>query len=495
MGKPKQILAIIGIGIGMIVLGMIFSSVNMALASIQKDFSASVLELQWMMNTFGIGLCVPLLTMGKLGDAYGRKRLYLCGLAISLVAAFVGGFAKTQYQLILSMGLFGFGGSLILPLSQALLVHQFPVEKKEKAVALWSIFASVTLACGPLVAGVLLNWFGWRWIYLLDVPLVLLACAMVYFFVEKEKEFHKPHCDWSGVTLFALIVASLIIAVLQGPEWGWNSPLIIGLFIFCFASFCFFIFLERKTEAPLFRPDLFSNRSFLFAAIPNGCTIGFIWVSFFLIPLFLQNMRNDTPLRAGFILLYIILPLTLLSVPIAKLYKRLGAKPLMLSGYACFIAAFLLQSLFIRTLWGIELGCLAIGLGWALTWGPSISCALSSISHNIAGIASGMFTTLQELGGIVFLALGGVVFRTVQQNRLAPNRAAIESALPADQFDSLISNPAALEKQLGADSPIFNWTEQAFYAGYEITFWFLFGVCLFAILMTLFLPSLEKTPS
>ena len=137
--KAKRVLAVTGIGFGLIVLGMIWSLVNTALASIQKDLSASVLQLQWMMNCFGIFLCVPLLTMGKLGDAYGRKRLYLFGLAIALLAAILGGFATRIEYLIACMGLFGLAGSMILPLSQALLVHQYPEEEKEKAVALGSM--------------------------------------------------------------------------------------------------------------------------------------------------------------------------------------------------------------------------------------------------------------------------------------------------------------------------------------------------------------------
>lgn len=126
----NKALAVAGIGLGVIVLGMIWSLVNTALASIQKDLFASVLQLQWMMNCFGIFLCVPLLTMGKLGDAYGRKKLFLCGLVIALLASVVGGFATRIEFLIACMGLFGLAGSMILPLSQALLVHQFPEHQK-----------------------------------------------------------------------------------------------------------------------------------------------------------------------------------------------------------------------------------------------------------------------------------------------------------------------------------------------------------------------------
>ena len=130
--STKRTLAVAGIGLGMTILGMFFSIVNTALASIQKDISATVLQLQWMMNCFGIFLCVPLLTMGKLGDAYGRRQLFLCGLAVALLASVIAGLATHIGVLIACMGLFGLCGSVILPLSQALIIHQFPENERGK---------------------------------------------------------------------------------------------------------------------------------------------------------------------------------------------------------------------------------------------------------------------------------------------------------------------------------------------------------------------------
>lgn len=489
----KKAFAVAGIGLGVIVLGMIWSLVNTALASIQTDLFASVLQLQWMMNSFGIFICVPLLTMGKLGDAYGRKKIFLCGLATALLASVIGGFATRIEFLIACMGLFGLAGSMILPLSQALLVHQFPEHQKGKAVALWSIFASLSLACGPIVSGLILNWLNWHWIYWINIPLITVAIAVVYFFVDRETEFQKPHCDWIGVGLLALIVGSLVMSIMQGPTWGWASPIIIALFAIWLISLVAFILLERKTKKPLFRPDLFSNRSFLFSAIPNGCTIGFLWVSVFTIPLYLQNVLRFSPLETGFCLLFITLPVFFFSVTVGKWYHKWGAKPLMLIGYALFLVGFLLQAFISPNYWSLGIGCLAIGFGWVLTWGPSISSSLSSIPHHIAGIASGMFTTIQELGAILSLALAGVFFRTAQQNYLQPHidliHSTLNSAKSETSLDSLLSNPAAMGQLLGPNAPILPWINNAFVAGYEATFQFLLGSCIVAILLTNLIPK------
>jgi EmrB/QacA subfamily drug resistance transporter len=496
----KRTLGVAGIGCGIMILGMVWSIANTALASIQKDLSANVLQLQWMMNCFGIFLCVPLLTMGKLGDAYGRKRLFLWGLVGAFVASIIAGFTNHISLLIACMGLFGLSGSAILPLSQALLIHQFPEKQKEKAVGLWSIFASLSLASGPLVGGVILSFWGWRWIYWINVPLILLIIPLIVFNVKKEEEHHKPHCDWGGVGLLALIICPLILGIMQGPTWGWASYSILGLFSLSFLSLCFFIALEKKTDAPLFRPDLFLQRFFLFSAIPNACMIGFIWIVFFLIPLYLQNLVGYTPLRVGLLLLLVTLPVAFLSVPVSKLYRKWGAKPLLICGFSLLALSSLLQSLFVSTgaFWPIGWGCLGIGIGWVLICGPSISCALSTIPHRAAGIASGMFTTMQELGAVVFLAIAGVIFRLTDQRFLAPQMDKIEAALQSfspDQKESLLTNPLAVARSLGEHSPILPALREGFLEGYQNAFWFLLGACLLAILLSLFLPKNKRASS
>ncbi|NDD57991.1 MAG: MFS transporter [Chlamydiae bacterium] len=495
--QPKKQLAILGIALGMIVMGMIWSLVNTSLASIQKDLFASVLQLQWMMNCFGIFQCVPLLIMGKLGDAYGRKKLFLCGLAVAFIASVMGGLASKIEFLISCMGLFGVAGSMILPLSQALLVHQYPEHQKGKAVALWSIFASLSLACGPIVSGLILHWMDWHWIYWIEVPLIAMAMITVYFFVDKETKFHKPHCDWIGVGFLAIIVGALVIAIMQGPSWGWTSPAILALFTSTLISLILFVVLEKKTKQPLFRPDLFSNRSFLFSAIPNGCTIGFLWVSVFIIPLYLQNMLQFSPLKTGFCLLLITLPVFFFSVTVSRWYEKWGAKPLMLLGYALFLIGFFLQAFMTPNFWSLGVGFLAIGLGWVLTWGPSISNSLSSIPHHIAGIASGMFTTIQELGAILSLAIASVFFGTAQQAFLQSHMDFIlfnfNTLNPEIQLDAVLTNPAAVELLLGPDTPILPLINHAFMSGYEATFKFLLGSCMVGILLTNLLPKLKKS--
>lgn len=489
----KKPLAVAGIGIGVMALGMMWAIVNTALSSIQKDLSANIHQLQWMMNLFGICLCVPLLAMGKLGDMYGRRRLFTIGLIVTVFALLFAGMAKNIVTLIGCMGLIGLASSLILPLSQALLVHEFPESRKEKAIGLWGVFASISLAIGPLVGGAIVSALGWRWIYWAVLPLPIISIILIATCVKKDQTNKKSHCDWIGVAFLATIVGSLIVAIMEGPTWGWLSFEVLGLFALALVALCIFVWLEQRTSVPLFRPDLFSHRGFLFSAIPNGCLLGYVWVAFFMIPLYLQNLQGISPFATGLAMLSVTLPVAFLSVPVSKWYKKIGPKPLILTGFSLLMMASIMQIFLSDGSFPLLiLSCFCFGLGWVIAWGPSISCALSSLPHSLAGMASGMFTTMQELGAIVSLSIAGVIFRQSQTTHLMPYQDHIHAELsyyPPETIDSLSSNPTAVEQILGASSDVVPYLRTSFVDSYHDVFWFLLVLSVLAAALALFLPN------
>lgn len=484
----QRMLALTGILLGGIVVGMAWSIINTALSSIQKDLSASLLQLQWVMNIFGIFICVPMLAMGKLGDGWGRKKLYLIGICGCGSASLIAGLATHINTIIASQALFGLSAAAIIPISQALTVHQFPENKKEKAVGIWGTFMSISLAIGPLVGGALVHFLSWRWVFLINLPLVGLAFILVLFAVKKEKP-EKAECNWKAIALLMGVVSALVVAIVQAPHWGWSSTPILGLFLAALFSLYLFKKEEKYAEKPLFRAEFFAQPSFLFSAVGNACMMGFIWATFFFIPLYLQNAFNYSPLNAGLTMLCISIPVALFSMSVSKLYRKLGAKPLMLSGFFLLSLGAGVQALYAEhnSQELIALSCLFIGLGWVLCWGPSTSFALSSIPHRAAGIASGMFTTLQEFGGNIGLALAGVFFRSGNTRVLEPHQPEINSALlalPQELAQSLLANPASAESILVKTSPILAWIQEAFISGYSSTMWFLVAFALFGIYLS-----------
>ncbi len=410
--KPstKKALALVGIGLPLLAVGMNFSIVNMAVSTLQKYFDAPISHLQWLLNVLGISVSVFLVTMGKLADAYGRRRLYLIGTTILAGASLLSGLAPALIWIIAAQAFQGIGCAIILPISQALLSHLYPEEKRSQAIALWAALACMSLALGPLLGGIILETIGWRWIFFINIPAALIALILILKAVDESKSVRTdPKIDVHGLILLIIAIGSLVVSIMQAPEWGWKTLYPAALFLLALSLF---IRSEKKSSAPIIRPDFFLRRTFLLATLANSCIIFFVWADFFLMPFFLQHALGFSPFRTGLLMLLVTVPVVLFSSTIGKLYAKTGPRLLLLSGFSLFALSALSQRLYaLDPLPLLLIAALSFGFGWVIAWGPSITTAISSVPRDAAGIASGAFTTVQEIGGTLGLAIAGTIFR------------------------------------------------------------------------------------
>ncbi|MDN3506423.1 MAG: MFS transporter [Simkaniaceae bacterium] len=412
MSSVKKSLAIIGATMGALSMGLSFSLINANLESIHQHFGASLVQLQWMINIYGIFIASTLVTMGRLGDIYGRKKIYLIGLFLFGVAMLGGGLAFTPGMIIGFQALYGLAGAILLPLSQAMLIDCFSEDQKSLAVGIWTGSGAITLSLGPIIGGLLLEFLSWRWIFLANVPFAIFGLLLTAFFAKDSKtEGESTKLDWPGVILLTLAIGTFVFATVQFNLW--QVPVIVLLYVIAALCIVGLLIVEGKVEMPIIREELFRSRMFLFSCAGNFCMIAFFWAGIFLIPLYIQKQLDFSPLHAGVLMLAFSVPIALISPIIGHLYKTVGPKVLISVGFCLMGASALMQLQYGDTIspYFIALATFCLGLGFGFVWTPTTTGALSAISRNFAGIASGTFITIQEIGGNMGLAVTATVAR------------------------------------------------------------------------------------
>lgn len=408
----RKILAITGIVIGFMAMGLSFSMINANLETLQNTLGASLVQLQWIINIYGIFIASTLVAMGRLGDIFGRKRVYLVGKAFFALAMLGGGFASSASVIIAFMPFWGLAGAIMLPLSQTLLIHMYPEEKKGIAMGIWNSSGGISLALGPLFGGFLLKFFDWRWIFLSSIPLIIIGCFLTAYFVKESKtEGESTKIDWAGVFALMAAIASFVLATVQSNIWPAHITTI--LYLFCACSILSLIFIEGKVKMPIIREDLLKNRSFLLCCMCGFAMIGIFWSEIFLLPFYIQKQLQFTPLQTGIIMLGFAVPIAIFSPLAGHLYHKMPPRILIFIGFLFLAISCLLQLGFATapSTYFVTIAIAFIGLGLSLVMTPTLAKALSAISRNFGGVASGTYVTLQEIGGSVGLAISVTVAR------------------------------------------------------------------------------------
>ena len=345
-----------------------FSIVNTALPAIQRDLPASILELQWIMNIFPIPFCVLVVMMGRMADLYGRRLLCNFGVALFGVSSLCAGLSSNALLLIYFRLFQGISLAAIVPSSMGLISHAFPGSEKGKAIGIWSSIGGVGLAIGPVLGGIFVSLLSWRWIFYINVPFAAIALLLNFLFVEESHSgTDERKLDWKGCALLTVGLTSLVLAVIQGPDWGWASAVTLLLFAIAIVSLIGFCFSEKRSPYPTVPFALLANRSFFSCSLVLFCVLFFNVSSFFLMPLYLQNIRHELPYVVGLMLLPITVSVVVFSPIVGQLMSKISAKALMLIGLFLYFLAGGMQMFFQADSALLYLlgSFVLIGLGWA----------------------------------------------------------------------------------------------------------------------------------
>ena len=407
----KRLLAMVSITSGIGNMSLCFSVLNTILALIAKDLNASILELQWILNIYGIFIATFLVLMGRLGDRFGYKKIFCLGLIFLVISTFGTSFSSSPLWIIFFQAFFGLAGAILLPVSQVLLIQMYPPSKENKAMSLWVMAGGLTLAFGPVAAGIFTQFGSWRLPFELMGVVSFISLVLAIFCIPEPKKHERQALDFVGTIFLMLTIAVFVLAVMETGTW--RIPVIIALYLLSIFLLVILLVLEKKAINPIIQEYLFTDRVFLCASIGNALLIFYIWCELFLLPLYLQNTLGKSILYTGITLLSITAPLTLCSLFVGKIYPKFGAKKLMVTGYLLLMLATLLELKLgaDTSIFWVIFPSLFFGVAWALIQVPAATTAMSGLKSSHAGAGAGTFNTLQEIGGVVGLTIVVTVVR------------------------------------------------------------------------------------
>jgi len=388
--------------------------VNVALPSIQRDLGASISGLEWTVNGYTLSFAVLLATGGRLGDIFGRRRMFLTGVVIFALSSATAGLAVSQTDLVISRVVQGVGAALMMPATLSIITDAFPPSERGKAMGTWAGVSGLALAVGPVVGGLLTEHVSWRAIFYLNIPVAIGAVLASLFAVRESRDRTVGReVDFAGVAVLTAGLSALILALVEGNEWGWGSTEVVALLAGSALALALFVAIELRVRVPMVEFHFFSNRNFL-GAIVVAMIVSFSMLGvFFFLALYMQDVLRYSPLEAGIRFL----PSTLMIVGLApvagRLADRFGPRWLIVAGLLVVAASLYSFSGIAVDSTYLELlpGFMLLGIGIALTMSPMTSAAMNAVPVEKAGIASGVLSMFRMVGGSLGVAVTGAIFQ------------------------------------------------------------------------------------
>jgi len=407
--------------------------VNVALPSIQRDLGASISGLEWTVNGYTLSFAVLLATGGRLGDIFGRRRMFLLGVVVFALSSATAGLAQNSTDLVISRVVQGVGAALMMPGTLSIITDAFPAHERGKAMGTWAGVSALALAVGPVLGGFLTEHVSWRAIFYLNIPVAAGAIAATIFAVRESRDTTVGReVDYLGVAALTAGLTALVLALVEGNAWGWASVGIVALLVGSALSLAAFVAIELRVKAPMVEFRFFADRNFV-GAVVVALIITFAMMGvFFFLAIYMQDILRYSPLEAG----VRFLPSTLMIVGVApvagRLADRFGPRWLIVAGLAILTLSLLsftriaVDSTYLDLLPGFML----LGIGIALTMSPMTSAAMNAVAVEKAGIASGVLSMFRMVGGSLGVAITGAIFQASAGHDF-------ESATPQNFVDGL----------------------------------------------------------
>lgn len=387
--------------------------VNLALHTIQGALHANITVLQWVLDLYNLTYASFIMTGGILGDLFGRRRIFVIGMALFTVGSLLCGLAPSPAILIAGRGIAGIGAALQLPGSLSILNVTFQDEnERAHAIAIWGGFNGLAMAIGPTIGGLLVDHFGWRSVFFLVVPFGIVVIGLALARVSESSAPQGRELDIAGQVFAFLFLGCLAFGFIQGPSLSWSSPWIIASFLTCAISLLAFLKTERGKSGALVSLEIFRDGAFS-AAITDAALMTFgMYALLFIFPLYLQSIRGQSAVIAGLELLPMSLTFFVVSFFAVRFVNLAGVRlsiaiGMALTGIGIGALAFVQAHSGFLPIW---LGLFAIGAGLGLITGPIMTVAVSRVARERSGMSSGLVNVARMVGATLGVAILGSIF-------------------------------------------------------------------------------------
>ena len=422
---PRRWWALSALALGGLLVSLDLTVLNVALPSLAVGLKANTSDLQWFANAYNLVFAALMLLAGLLGDRYGRKKLLVAALVVFGLASAGCAFSTSTGELIGARAALGLGAAFMLPLGMAQLPVLFTTEERGRALTIWITANAVGTPIGPIVGGILLDHFWWGSVFLINVPMVVIALVMAVLFLPESSSPSRPRLDIPGVIVSSGGLVALTLGVITAGKDGWGAPAAVGEMVGGGVLLVAFVLYQRALTArlngqPLIELDLFKSRSFTWGTV-LATTITFAMFGvLFAIPQFFQAVDGTNSLGTGLRLLPLVGGMLLGSRTADRITAKAGPKALVAAGFLIIaVGLFVGTTTSVGTGYGtIAIWYTIIGVGFGLALPTSMGAALSALSPERSGVGSALIQALRQVGGTIGVAILGTVLNNGYRSRL-----------------------------------------------------------------------------
>lgn len=400
--------------------------VNVALPALQASLHATVVDVQWVVESYGLFLGALILVGGSLGDMLGRRFVFVLGIAIFALASVGCGLAPNIRLIIVARSIQGAGAALLVPGSLAIISTSFDEKSRGQAIGTWSGFTAITSAVGPVLGGWFVQHASWRAVFFINLPLAAAVIAISFWQIPESHNAARGRIDWVGSALAAVGLGGLVYGFIESVNLGWKNPLLLTSLIVGCGCLIMFVWAEARAASPMVPLTLFASWSFSGSNLLTFFLYAATGIFFFLFPLNLIQVQGYSATAAGAALLPLILLIFLLSRWSGGLVTRRGPKPPLIAGPLVAALGFILFAIpsVGSDYWGAFFpAVIVLGLGMAITIAPLTAVVMDSVTQDRVGTASGINNAVARVAGVLAIAILGVVMVKTFAARLDHNLA------------------------------------------------------------------------